>query len=632
MNRKPTKTRLTLPVAAALVAALFAPLAAAQFDTGITYQGELKSGGAPKTGTVDLRFDQFLAETGGTTPFDPVIVDGVVLDQGRFTVQLPFPPSTFANGQIFIEVGVREDAAGGPADLTGFTSLLPRQKVTPTPYALIARKVLDNAVAGSSIVNESVTGSDIADGTITAADVNTTSTVFGVQRRVTGPCAAGQVLNNIGATGTPGCIGAVLSISTPPGSGIASSLIAGGVVSLSLNSNEGQDRVAGECEAGQAAISAVNPDGSVQCVYVGPATANAPVVLDSVGDVGSHLSARRSNSGLVGVQVAYYDNTNNRLKFLHCADLNCSTATIVIIDDPAVNDVGQFASHSVISGAAIAYYDATAGDLKLALCGNFNCTSGTITIRTIDSTGDVGRFAEIMNVGGRVGIAYHDSSSNGYKFALCNDALCTAPTITSLTGLTGGGLFFSDIAATRIDTVAPPRFVLISQGSAVVLVNCGNNACSTFTTEVVSDTTDIGPPLAMTTIRLGGVDRHWVSYGRPAAGAGRIFHCTDAACATSSIVGGQSLNGTQSHAALVARDQGTPLHLQTDASSAQVGVRVFSTSNVTSSAGRLSGATATGGDVDATAISGGGASIFYYDTVNDNLVYLRCVRNDCSEL
>src|SRR5688572_19712140 len=134
-------------MAAALVAVLFAPIAVAQFDTGITYQGELESGGSPKTGTVDLRFDQFLAETGGTTPFDPVIVDGVVLDQGRFTVQLPFPPSTFATGQVFIEVGVREDAAGGPADITGFTSLLPRQKVTPTPYSLIARKVLDDAVA-----------------------------------------------------------------------------------------------------------------------------------------------------------------------------------------------------------------------------------------------------------------------------------------------------------------------------------------------------------------------------------------------------------------------------------------------------------------------------------------------------
>jgi hypothetical protein len=165
--------------------------------TAFTYQGALKVAGAPANGSYDLRFDVY-DTSGGPSPIAgsaPVLVDNVLVVDGVFTAQLDFGASVFTGGPVFLEVGVREAAAGGPGNFTGFSALTPRQPVTPTPYAVQAQTVADDAIASGAI----------ADASITAADVDTSQ----IQRRsatlATACTAAGLSIKSIASDGTPTC-------------------------------------------------------------------------------------------------------------------------------------------------------------------------------------------------------------------------------------------------------------------------------------------------------------------------------------------------------------------------------------------------------------------------------------------
>lgn len=113
MNRIDANICKSLALLLALVASVNA-----QNSTAVTYQGRLDENGQPKSGTVDLRFDAFseVDNTNGNGPINslPVILDGVLLQAGTFTVQVDFGSDVFTGGEVFVEIGVREDAVGAP--------------------------------------------------------------------------------------------------------------------------------------------------------------------------------------------------------------------------------------------------------------------------------------------------------------------------------------------------------------------------------------------------------------------------------------------------------------------------------------------------------------------------------------
>lgn len=118
----------------------------AVLGTTFTYQGQLQDNGAPATGDYDFRFTVYdVAESGsplaGTTP---VTQTAVTVTRGQFTVQLDFG-NIFGNQQLYLEIAVRP---GGSGD--AFTTLTPRQAITPTPYARYAIQ------AGSATTAQSV--------------------------------------------------------------------------------------------------------------------------------------------------------------------------------------------------------------------------------------------------------------------------------------------------------------------------------------------------------------------------------------------------------------------------------------------------------------------------------------------
>src|ERR1051325_6148988 len=124
-----------------LLGCLLAVVSRAQ--TSMTFQGQLLVAGAPASGTYDLRFTLYNAATGGAAVSTPACADNVSITNGLCNVILPFTfPSSGAD--TYIEVQVRTNAALPCSDSTGFTTLSPRQRLTPAPAAVFASAVPQN--------------------------------------------------------------------------------------------------------------------------------------------------------------------------------------------------------------------------------------------------------------------------------------------------------------------------------------------------------------------------------------------------------------------------------------------------------------------------------------------------------
>ena len=124
-------------------------VSSAPAGTAFTYQGKLSDGDSAADGEYDFEFKVYNSPTAGDQFGLTVNQEDVSVDQGNFTVKLDFvnDPNVF-NGQArWLEIGVR------PWDDTdSFTSLSPRQELTPTPYAMYALNSLWNA-NGNDIFN-----------------------------------------------------------------------------------------------------------------------------------------------------------------------------------------------------------------------------------------------------------------------------------------------------------------------------------------------------------------------------------------------------------------------------------------------------------------------------------------------
>ncbi len=93
-----------------------------------THEGYLKKNGSPFTGTCDMQFKLYDAETGGTQIGSILTKTGVVVNNGLFTVQLDFGPTAFSGSDRYLETAV-------DCNDSSLTTLSPRQALTPAPYA-----------------------------------------------------------------------------------------------------------------------------------------------------------------------------------------------------------------------------------------------------------------------------------------------------------------------------------------------------------------------------------------------------------------------------------------------------------------------------------------------------------------
>lgn len=102
---------------------------AGEVGTAFTYQGQLKKGGSPYTGTCDFQFSLWDAASGGVQAGSAVNAVGVNVANGLFTVAVDFGPQ-FMGAARWLETGVKCTGDGG------FTPLASRTVLTAAPYAL----------------------------------------------------------------------------------------------------------------------------------------------------------------------------------------------------------------------------------------------------------------------------------------------------------------------------------------------------------------------------------------------------------------------------------------------------------------------------------------------------------------
>lgn len=161
------KTNLTLKTTIIWLALLTfilppATIFAQGMSTALTYQGELNDGANPANGSYDLTFALYDAAANGTRMAVRTNA-AVAVSNGRFTTTLDFGASVFDGNARWLELGVRTN---GNAN---FTTLVPRQAVTPTPYALMAGNTMQagpNSVNAGSIQPNAIGPTKIANGTV----------------------------------------------------------------------------------------------------------------------------------------------------------------------------------------------------------------------------------------------------------------------------------------------------------------------------------------------------------------------------------------------------------------------------------------------------------------------------------
>jgi hypothetical protein len=157
-----TLTTRTLLAAAALTLGLTPALA--QQQNAISYQGQLSNNGVPANGVYDIRFGVYGLDTGGIA-LASGCVDNVNVVDGLFTVQVDLGV-LIQTAPRWMQIEVRPDGGASCGSGTGFTPLLPRQRVAATPWATHAGRAfgLSNPSSGGPVLNVDAGGQVVIGG------------------------------------------------------------------------------------------------------------------------------------------------------------------------------------------------------------------------------------------------------------------------------------------------------------------------------------------------------------------------------------------------------------------------------------------------------------------------------------
>ncbi len=142
-------------------------LARGQGTTAFTYQGKLNDAAGAANGLYDFEFALYPGATTVGRPISSVSRPKVTVANGLFTVELDFGGGAFTGAERWLEISVR--GADGVQ-----VTLQPRQRISPTPYALhastagVANAVPPGSITAAQIAPNSITGAQLAPGAAAA--------------------------------------------------------------------------------------------------------------------------------------------------------------------------------------------------------------------------------------------------------------------------------------------------------------------------------------------------------------------------------------------------------------------------------------------------------------------------------
>ncbi len=212
------KTRLLRFISCSVALLCAAVSSAFAQGTAFTYQGRLNDGTAPASGSYDLTFALHGAVSGPAQVGASLTNTATLVSNGLFTVPLDFG-NQFPGANRWLEIGVRTNGA------SAFTTLAPRQALSPTPYAVYApnagaaasassvaaagitgtiqsANIAAGSISSTMLANGAVTTTALADGAVTAAKVATASNWFALTIANPTPAAGDQFGFSMAAMGS----------------------------------------------------------------------------------------------------------------------------------------------------------------------------------------------------------------------------------------------------------------------------------------------------------------------------------------------------------------------------------------------------------------------------------------------
>jgi photosystem II stability/assembly factor-like uncharacterized protein len=180
--------------------------------TAFTYQGQLFSNGSVANSNYDLAFTVYGSVGGSDVVGAPVTNSAVVVSNGLFTTVLDFGANVFTGPNRWLQIAVCLTGT------TNFTTLSPRQLLTPSPYAIFAN-------GASNLV-----------GTVNATQLNGTLSSAQVSGTYSGPVNFNNAANDFNGTFIGNGTNLVnLNASQVTGGTLADARLSGNVALLNMN-------------------------------------------------------------------------------------------------------------------------------------------------------------------------------------------------------------------------------------------------------------------------------------------------------------------------------------------------------------------------------------------------------------
>ena len=423
--------------ALALLCLLFGASAALAQTTSFSYQGRLTEGGAPSTGTYDMKFR--LYDTGGNPQGSPDTVTfdnpGVQVTTGVFTVQLDFGAGAFDGNARFLEISVRPHSAdpNSPA----YTTLSPRQQIISTPYAMRS----STAVAADTATTAA---------TATTATTATTAANFSgsLSGDVTGTQSATVVASVGGQTAANVASGAGAANAATDGNTAgaivrrdASGNFSAGTITAALNGN---------ASTATTATTATNFSGSLAGDVTGTQTATTVASVSGVSAANVASGATAANGATDG-----------------------STPGAIVKRDASGNFAAGTITAALNGNASTATSAASATNFSGSLSGDVNGTQGATVVASVGGQSAANIASGVAAANGATSantagaVVSRDASGNfsaGTITATLNGNASTATTATTATN------------ATNATTAATADAVSASAGDSVITaINAGSS-------------------------------------------------------------------------------------------------------------------------------------------------------------
>ncbi len=189
-----------------------AAFAGSPVGAAFTYQGQLKQGGVPYSGSADFEFVLFDAASEGNLIGSAVNLSGVEVVNGLFNVELDFGAEAFDGEERWLEISVDG------------TPLAPRQAITATPYALAVRPPLSLSSSSAPVVEAATDSTTFDSAAIRGTHSGAAGSPTGVQGEVTQSLLGSAGVTGLATAVTGNAWGMLANASSPEGTGLSAAV------------------------------------------------------------------------------------------------------------------------------------------------------------------------------------------------------------------------------------------------------------------------------------------------------------------------------------------------------------------------------------------------------------------------